>query len=337
MTMKPVLRLLILLCVPIVTWGQFSRVGTSAAQFLKFPADARTAALGGATLGMYGDVTSMHWNPAGIASIRGMSGYFSYARLYADITYDYAGAAFGLSEGSALGIGAFYLDSGEMEQTTIQSPDGTGAMFKVRNYALNVSYARYMTEWLMAGISVKYIREEIWHESSNGVAVDIGSVLETGFYGVRFGISVANFGTEMQMSGDDLKKDLVVNGNTIERGQELSTDSWPLPVTFRAGIALDVLGGSNQIFESQEHKVTLLAAYNEPSDSDPRGNYGLEYGWNNTLFARGGYYQNYDATRWSAGMGVKFAVSGFAFAVDYAYVDYRLLDAVHMFSVGVEL
>ncbi len=334
--MKSALRLLAILCLPVIAFGQFSRVGTSAAQFLKFPADARTAALGSATTGMYGDVTSMHWNPAGIASIRGIAGYFSYASLYADINYDYAGVAFGLSEGSALGIGAFYVDSGEMEQTTIQQPDGTGAYFKVRNYCFNVSYARYMTEWLMAGVSVKYIREEIWHEAAQGVAVDVGSVLETGFYGLRFGISISNFGTEMQMTGDDLKRDLVVNGNTIERGLELSTQTWTLPVTFRAGISLDILGGSNQIIENDQHKLTALIAYNEPNDTDPRGNYGLEYAWNNTLFARGGYYQNYDATRWSAGVGVKFAVSGFAFTMDYAYVDYNMLDAVNMFGVGVE-
>lgn len=334
--MKRACCLLLLLCIPVVLFGQFSRVGTSAAQFLKFPADARTAALGGATTGTYGDVSSMHWNPSGIASIRGVATYFSHASLYADISYNFAGAAFGLSEGSSLGVGAFYLDSGEMEQTTIERPDGTGAFFKVRSYCFNVSYARYMTEWLMAGVSLKYIREEIWHESAQSVALDIGSTLETGFYGVRFGISISNFGTDMQMIGDDLKFNHTFNGNTIERGAGLSTDTWPLPVTIRAGMSLDVLGGSNQIFENETHRVSVLAAYNEPNDSDPRGNYGLEYCWDNTLFARAGYYQNYDAARLSFGLGVKFDVSGFGFKLDYAFVDYRNLDAVNMFALGIE-
>jgi hypothetical protein len=334
--MKRMSCLLLTLCIPLAALGQFSRVGTSAAQFLKFPADARTAALGGATAGMYGDVTAMHWNPGGIASIRGLSAYFSHASLYADISYNYAGVVFGLSEGSSLGVGAFYLDSGEMEQTTIDHPDGTGAFFKVRNYCFNLTYARYMTDWLMAGVSVKYVREDVWHESAQAVAVDIGSVLETGFYGVRFGISIANFGTDMQMTGDDLKYSYTNGQNTIERGTALTTDTWPLPVTIRAGMSLDILGGSNQIFESETHRVTVMAAYNEPNDTDPRGNYGLEYCWDNTLFARGGYYQNYDAARFSFGIGLKFDVSGFGFKVDYAFVDYRSLDAVNMFALGIE-
>lgn len=334
--MKRAYCLLLVLCVPLSAVSQFSRVGTSAAQFLKFPADARTAALGAATIGTYGDVSSMHWNPSGIASIRGVAAYFSHSSLYADISYNYAGAAFGLSEGSSLGIGAFYLDSGEMEQTTIQRPDGTGAFFNVRNYCFSVTYARYMTEWLMAGVSLKYVREDVWHESAQAVAMDIGSTLETGFYGVRFGISIANFGTDMQLIGDDLKFNNTFNGNTIERGAALSTDTWPLPVTIRAGISVDLLGGSNQLFENETHKVMFLAGYNEPNDAEPHGNYGLEYSWDNTLFARGGYYQGYDAARFSFGIGVKFSVSGFGFNVDYAYVDYRALDAVNMFAVGID-
>jgi len=278
----------------------------------------------------------MHWNPSGIASIRGLSAYFSHAGLYADIAYNFAGVVVGITDGSTLGASAFYLDSGEMEQTTIDKPEGTGAFFSVRNYCFSLCYARYMTEWLMAGVSLKYLREDIWHETAEAVAFDIGSTLETGFYGLLFGMSIANFGTDMLMTGDDLKFDYSAGKYTQERGASLSTDAWPLPVTIRAGLSIDVLGGANQIIESEDHKVTVLAAYNEPNDSDPKGNFGLEYGWSNTLFARGGYYYNYDAARLSFGLGVKFDVSGLGFKVDYAFVDYRTLDAVNMFALGIE-
>jgi hypothetical protein len=80
----------------------------------------------------------------------------------------------------------------------------------------------------------------------------------------------------------------------------------------------------------------VLAAYNEPNDTDPRGNYGVEYAWDRTVFVRGGYYQNYDAAKLSFGFGARFTVSGLDFRIDYALVDYQQLDSVNMFALGIE-
>ena len=326
---------LALICVPLVAGAQFSRVGTSAAQFVKFPAHPRTAALGGASAAAYGDVESMFWNPAGIAAIQGVAATFSHASLFAGISYNFAGATVDLGSSHNLGIQAFYLDSGEMEQTTIQDPEGTGAFFRVRNYAFAVTYAQYVTEWLMAGVSVRYIREDLWNETAQSVGVDIGSVLETGFYGLRLGISIVNFGPDMQLSGEDLKFNYETDRVTIERGAALATEPWPLPLTFRLGIALDLVGGSNTIIESYAHTVTALADYNEPNDAGPRSNFGLEYSWDRTVYARLGYYENYDGPRFSYGLGVALGSSPVRVAVDYALVDYRALGYIHQYSIGV--
>jgi hypothetical protein len=324
-----------LLCVPLVAGAQFSRVGTSAAQFLKFPAHPRTAALGGASAASYGQVESMFWNPAGIAGIQGVGATFSHASLFAGISYNFAGATIAIGGAHNLGIQAFYLDSGEMEQTTVQDPEGTGSNFSVRSYSFGITYAQYMTEWLMAGISLRYLREDLWNETAQSVGVDIGSVLETGFYGVRLGISIDNFGPDMQLSGEDLKYTYESDRVSIERGASLTTEPWPLPLTFRLGIAFDIVGGSNTIVESASHTVTAMGDYNEPNDAGPRANFGLEYGWEKTVFARLGYYQNYDALQFSYGLGVAVGGSSLRVAVDYALVDYRTLGYVHQYSIGV--
>jgi hypothetical protein len=334
--MKKFFVVIISIIVLIPLHAQFSRVGTSAAQFLKFPADPRTASLGGATTGTYGEVFSLHWNPAGIASIKNATAAFSYANLYADISYNFVGAVIAVGDKSAVGISAFYLDSGEMEQTTVEKPDGTGARFSVKNYCFGLSYARYMTDWLMAGGSVKYIREDLWHESAQTVAFDLGTVLETGFLGTRLGISIANFGSDMQLSGDDIKFDYQTDKFSIERGAMLSTVSWPLPLTFRTGISVDILGGSNELFENSVNKVTILADYNEPNDTNPRGNFGLEYGWDQTLFARAGYFYNYDAARFSYGAGVHFEVSSMRVKTDFAMVDYRNLGYIYQYALSLD-
>jgi hypothetical protein len=324
-----------LICVPLVTGAQFSRVGTSAAQFMKFPAHPRTAALGGTSAASYGQVESMFMNPAGIAAIQNVGATFTHASLFAGISYSFVGATADLGGAHILGIQAFYLDSGEMEQTTIADPEGTGARFSVRNYAFGVTYAQYLTEWLMAGISVRYIREDLWNESAQSVGVDMGSVLETGFYGVRLGISISNFGPDMQLEGEDLKFTYESDRVSIEHGAALTTEPWPLPLTFRLGIALDLVGGSNTIIESSSHTVTAMGDYNEPNDAGPRGNFGLEYAWEKTVYARLGYYQNYDAPRFSYGIGVALDGLSVRVSADYALVDYRALGYIHQYSIGV--
>jgi hypothetical protein len=330
------LAVALLLCsVTSVGYGQFSRVGTSAAQFLKFPADPRTASLGGAACGTDNAVSSLYWNPAGVASIRGLAATFSRANIFADISYNFAGITLPIGDHGTLGLSAFYLDSGEMEQTTIDQPDGTGSVFTARSYSFGLSYARYVTEWLMAGLTVKYVREDIWHESANALAFDIGSVLETGLAGLRLGIAITNFGTEMQMSGEDIKFDYSSDQITLERGAELTTSDWPLPLTFRLGVVLDLIGGTNDIISSDIFRLTTLADYNEPNDTDARGNFGVEVAWQNVLFGRAGYYYNYDAAQYSLGLGLRIGVSDFVVKFDYAFVDYQVLSSVHQYGVSI--
>lgn len=314
----------------------FSKVGTSSAQFLKFAADARTASLGGTHSGIYGDVASLHWNPAGIAAVDRLALAVSYLNLYLDIKHTFLGIVVPIGSKNAVGVSAIMLDSGEMEQTTIAQPEGTGAKFKVKNYAFGLSFARYMTEWLMLGASVKYVREDIWHESAEAVAVDIGSVLETGLLGMKLGMNMSNFGTDMKLDGDDLKFPYETGRFTIDRGALLKTESWPLPWTFQAGAAVDVVGGTNDVVMSETHRVTVLGQYNQVNDAGTRSNFGVEYQWNKALSARLGYYNDYDAARFSYGLGASFNFGGRRFDFDYALVDFDKLDLVHQYTLGMK-
>ncbi|MFQ6615442.1 MAG: PorV/PorQ family protein [Fidelibacterota bacterium] len=313
----------------------FSKVGTSVAQFLKFPVDARTAALGGTHSGIYGDVASLHWNPAGIAAVDRVSVAFSHLDLYVGIKHSFVGVVAKVGRNNAVGVSAIILDSGEIEQTTIARPEGTGSLFRVRNYAIGLSYARYVTEWVMLGTTVKYIQENLWNETAGGVAVDIGSVLETGILGMKLGMNISNFGTDLRLEGDDLKFTYDTDKFTIARGAELKTESWPLPWRFQAGVAVDLVGGSSRLVQSKVHRLTFLGQYDEVNDAGSRGNFGIEYQWNNLLSGRIGQYNDHDTARFSYGLGASFRLAGRRFDLDYALVDFGRLDFVHHTTLGI--
>src|ERR687894_3315319 len=79
--------------------------GTTAAEFLLFGAGARGTALGGAFSAIATDVSSMYYNPAGLALMPragAMIGTYDYV---ADTRYSWGGLAFPFSGGSrAVGI-----------------------------------------------------------------------------------------------------------------------------------------------------------------------------------------------------------------------------------------
>lgn len=336
MTIRIMLKKTILTTLILSTclWGQeFSKAGTSAAQFLKFPVDARTAALASSHAGLYGDVASLHWNPAGIAALKQTSMALTYSDMYLGIRHSFLGIVMPLPKNGAIGISAIVLDSGEIEQTTVSQPQGTGALFHVRNYAFGLSFARYMTGWLMLGGTIKYVREDIWNESAQAVAFDIGSVLETGVLGMKLGMSISNFGTDMKLEGDDLKFPLETNAFTIQRGAEFKTEHWPLPWRFQAGVAVDVIGGTSQIMQNKSNRLTALGQYNEFNDVGAQSNFGMEYQWNNILSARVGYFNEYDAPKISYGLGVAFNVEERRLNLDFALVDNDKLGFVQLFSL----
>ena len=53
-----------------------TKTGTTAAQFLKIGADPRGTAMGNAYVAMNGDASSIFWNPAGLANVKGIETVF---------------------------------------------------------------------------------------------------------------------------------------------------------------------------------------------------------------------------------------------------------------------
>lgn len=332
--------IIVLALVPLVlVGGDFSKTGTSAAQFLKIGVGARGTAMGDANAAVAGGADALYWNPAGIAKIAAVSLSVSHSQWFADISHTAASLALPVTESDVIGISATTLGAPEQEVTTVDQPEGTGVFYKANDIAIGISYARVLTDRFSVGVTAKYIHQSVYNETAGTVAVDLGTSLQTGFHGLVIAMSVTNFGGNLQLEGRDLIATSDINKNIsgeYNPSTNLSTEQWSLPLNFRIGIALDLVGKNDAVLGSDQHRFTLAIDGNHPNDNVERASIGGEYGWNETFFLRTGYKINYDVERWTFGAGVKAEFGAQHFSIDYAIADFGDLGKVSRFSVRLE-
>ena len=154
-----------------------SKVGTSAANFLKIGVGAKALGMGEAFTTQAGDVSSIYWNPSGIASVDNVQILLNHYDYIADIYFDYGAVAFPLGSVGVIGIHFSYLGMPDIERTTIIEPEGNGEMVSASSYSAGLSYARALTDRFSMGATIKMVRENLWHTNATGYAVDIGLIL----------------------------------------------------------------------------------------------------------------------------------------------------------------
>lgn len=338
--------ILILFISVLPSWAQdISRVGTAAAQFLKLGVGARAAALGEAAVTLSTDVTGLYWNPAAIAAIDKTTFAVSRNELYADLSYNFIGFVQPLGSNSAIGVSAVYLDSGNMEITTLQSPDGTESFFSWEAYSIGLSYSRFVTDRLRLGGTVKYISEGAYHQKASTIAIDLGSLLDTGVLGLKLGMCLSNFGGQMQLEGPGLRVShdrWPNNPGALNRDAYLKTEEYSLPLIFRLGLASQLIGAEGQLLTNNNNTMTIAVDAYDPSDALLRSNLGIEYVWNNILSLRAGYrgisveddqYDSYNTASYTFGGGLKYDFSFARIEFDYAFTDFQILGSGHLFTI----
>ena len=333
--------LIILLLIVNISYGQdINRVGTSAAQFLKIGVGARANAMGEAFVSFPGEVTGLYWNPSGIASIEHTSFAISRTELYTDIAYNFIGIVQPLGSNNILGISILYLDSGNMEVTTLDQPQGTGKYYSWESYCIGITYARFVTDRLRLGGTIKYISEGAYHQKATSLAIDIGSLLDTGVLGMKLGMSLSNLGWEMHLTGTGLNTPQSSNGNGSET--HYNTDNWPLPLIFRLGLSMELVGKKGQLFTNASNKIVIAADTFDPNDANLKSNMGFEYEWNNIFALRAGYhglclerdyYDAYNTASYTFGAGFKHKTNAFSAQIDYAYTDMKILGTSHIVTL----
>lgn len=339
--MKKISHIVVVLLIPsLIFAGGFSKVGTTSAQFLKIGVGARAMGMGGTFTSIANDVSTIYWNPAGIANMKGVSIGFTHSQWFADIKHDFAGVVVPVSDADYIAIQATTLNTGEQEVTTVANPDGTGIFYDVRDLALGLSYARKISDRFLVGISAKYIMQSLYNEQASSLTLDLGSYLRTGFHNLIIGMAISNFGGSMKLDGRDLIT--IADINTSVSGNyntdaRLATQEYPLPLIFRVGLSLDFIGGDDPIIASDKSRFTFAAEGTHLNDNNERYNFGAEYSWTETVFVRAGYKLNYDTEKWAFGAGVNIPIGNQDFVFDYAFIEFKNLGNVSQFSIELRL
>jgi len=315
-----------------------SKTGTTSASFLRIPVGARGSAMGNAISASVTDASAMYWNPGGLAALERPELLVEYADWFVDVNHNYLGAAYPLSNNRGVfGVNVTTLSMGEMEETTYDNPEGTGRTFNAYSMAVGASYSRYLLDVFSIGANVKFIQEKIMNSSASSVAIDIGTVYETPFDGILFGVSVSNFGQKMRMDGEDL----IVSTDQDEQGggeyepdAKLYTDEFNLPLMLRVGLAWDA-------YESQNFDATLTVEGNSPNDNVQSVSVGTELSFlDDLLFLRGGlpYLGREDRMyKFSVGAGVDYDISDqFGVNVGYSYMSHEYLNNISRISLKMQ-
>ena len=335
-------RLIIALLFPAIMFGQYrdipdvvTKVATAAGGFLKLETSARAIGMGGSQVASGRGVSGIPYNPASLAFIEKSEAYFSQVNYLAGIKHGVLTYGTRISPSDFLGIHLFYLDSGPMDVTTELFPDGTGEDFSVLSLAARATYARSLTDRLKVGGTVNYIRDNIAETQMQTVSYDIGSNFQTGIYGSILGMSITNFGPEVQYKGEDLS---VQVADTIDVDGSLSriTDKFPLPLTFRLGIENEIVGANSSFMKNETHTLILSVDGIKPSDYIVYGSSGMEYAYQDMAFVRMGTHMNHDTAGWSFGAGVNIRLGRMLLTVDYALVDYDILKRTNQFAIGLK-
>lgn len=315
--------------------GTITKVGTTAAQFLKLGVGARAIALGGSYVAVASDLSALYWNPAGLARLDGGAVQLAHTQYLADIDYNFAAVGIPVGAGT-LAASLLLLDSNDMEVRTVYRPEGTGERFRVQNFALQLSYGRNLTDRFAIGGTLKFIQERIWHSAASSVAFDVGTLFTTPYDRLHLGASFSNFGPKMQMDGRD-----VIFSEDPTPGQDgvveivnarYLMDQHPLPLIFRMGLAWDAV-------RMDDHTLVFTTDAAHPNDNSEYVNVGAEYDFRDLLALRAGYRNLFEVDGEQGltfGGGVNLRIDrSLRVRIDYAYADFGRLDQTHWFTFNL--
>ena len=313
-----------------------NKVGTTAAAFLGIGAGPRAIGMGSAFTAVASDPSALYWNPAGVSRTGQTEVLFEYTNYFFGISYNYFAGVVALNEDNAIGVSITNLNYGSDVVTTLSAPEGTGQTWSASDWAVGVTYSRNLTDRFSIAGTAKMIIQKIWRESATGWALDGGVLYITPFNDMKIGMEIANFGTDMQLTGSDLfvsyDSNPSMEGNNKNIPAQYYTNSYPLPLFFRVGLSMDVVQLGN-------HRLTVAADAIHPSDNLQSVNVGAEYSWGNLIFLRAGYkslFQPNSQEGLTLGVGFRYQIDTHLIAkIDYGFEDYGLLKNLQEFSFSI--
>lgn len=313
------------------------KTATTAAAFLGLGVGARAMAMGESQVAAAEGPSALYWNPSAITDMATSGAEFSYTQYLVGSSFQNAAVVVNAGQIGHFGVSVTALSHGEEEVTTIEAPDGRGERWDAMSMAVGLSYGRALTDRFSVGGTAKFVQERIWNSSDNAVALDLGILYRLPFRNARIGMSMTNFGSDMRLEGRDLEQAIDVdpgnNGNNPYLPGALTTEAWPLPLTYRVGVTMDA-------YRTADYALAVSADAQAPADNRQSVSLGGEFAFKNLFFLRGGYRQAFTSNTydqgWTVGAGLRYAFNRrLGLHADYVMQEREPFGNPSTFSVGL--
>jgi len=341
------LAIILMLSNILIAQNSPNRVGTTASNFLELGYDPKGIAMGEACVSTVEDLSSVYWNPAGLAFMKKNELFFAYQPWLVGTNTYIASAGVVVPIVGTFAATIMGIDYGEMEVTTMELQEGTGEKYTPSDLSANFSFGRGLTSWFGFGGTVKYIHSSIFHSNASAVAADFGVIIKTEYFspgdrkdGMRIGMSLSNYGSRMRYGGLDMLRSIDIapeeSGNYRDIKVEYKTDSWEIPLIFRIGISLNPIA-------TTVHKLTIAVDALHANNNNESVNVGAEYTANipgqAKLILRCGYRSLFlEDSEFGAtfGCGVKLpSLGGNSLQIDYAYRNIGILGNTNVMGMSL--
>jgi hypothetical protein len=293
--------LMVIFITAVLQAGPHENAGINGYDFLSLGAGARPQAMGGAYTAEAGDIYSLYWNPAGIASVKRTTFMADYLNYVLDIQKGmlaYIADEKLLRQFGVAGVYVNYLHAGTFEAVDVNGDRDPSGDFTAGYTEFCAAFARQLPRLfrydLSAGVTVKGMLERIADYQTEALAVDLGANLYLPRYRLRIGGTIRNLGTVF------------------------SADSGRLPQIYSIGLLYT---------RKSIQRTVFVFDWNKPRYGFATFRLGVEFGVNRDFFIRGGYrflynellhwydvlsgekkdYVRDDFNNWSAGVGLRLA------------------------------
>ncbi len=265
----------------------------SGAELLNIGIGARPVSMGCAYTATADDINSIHWNPAGLSSMKAREIGATHAEWLLDTKYDFIGLGLPMKN-VALGFGIVRLDHGNFEGRGVNRQ--SMGSFDAYDQALSIAAGGKLKNGLQVGGGIKYFQSQIGGDKASSFAVDLGLIGKLRRLPVSLGLSLRNLGP----------------------GMKFISQRDPLPLSVTAGFACHMIQGLNIALDVKRMVY----------DKTTNVSLGMEYSVFPALTLRSGYLSSISDSGLGAGIGLNVLGTQF----DYAVTPFGELGSAHRVS-----
>lgn len=315
--------------------AKMKKLGQAGMSFLNIGGSARASAMADVFGFAKNDLSSVFYNPAGLASVNGTAFYLNSTTWIADMSVANVAVSHNAGTIGTFAVSIQAMNYGDINGTAISDTDSRGysdiEVGDVGALAVGLGYGISMTDKFSIGGNIKWATQQLGTNDTyigdaldetgkkndiSTLAYDFGTMYDTGIKSIQLTMSIRNYASQ----------------------QLYESEEFQIPQTYKIGIAANLF----ELLPIGDPEVNSCVLALEGVDSQDRSEYmnaGLEYSLMNLIDLRGGFsfQRSQDETGGlNAGAGLKLANFGLPIdgRLDFSYSDYgSIFGSVMRFSL----